>query len=1028
MRCLVLLILLAFSAQAQRPFAIRHLTTRDGLSQGSCFYIHKDSRGFVWISSQNALNRYDGNRFTVYRADETDSATIGKGEVRGIHETRNGDLWLGTEECLSQYVRRTNSFRRFYATDRRGKPFISEHEVFYADDSTAWFVNKQQGVVKFNYITERRTIIDKSVKPRFSITTEWIEHQPDRHLLIYLLPTGFRVYNYQTRQAQTFLTGQATDAILPGFGDVSASFQTLHRCQTPGPHRGNYCFVGPSGIFEFDPSLTRLVRRYALRPGIDKFRFVSMAEDRQNRWWLAVEGAGVWLYNPARGQIEQELKPGPVPNSLLSTQVSAVYVDDLGLVWVNCDPFGVDLIYPNAFTVETFPDNPADITDLNNHTIRGLCEDRQGHIWVGTVEGGIRRYNPTTGQMRAYTGEQGVPVEGNIRQIKQTRDGRLLVATIFGLLRYNPKTDRFAPVPNPRCADANCSYAGGLLELPDGRFALATHGGLFLLDNNLMPVYQIDAGGVYEGGMYFDQNTKRLYAGRRNQDLVIYRYQNGQLRQEAVVLPGHNVMDYYADPARRSLWLCTDRGLVRFDPATRKIIRTYTVKDGMPDDVVYGLLPDRRGRFWLSTNNGLVKFFPAAQTFNPVVMTKSREYNSHASLAGSDSTFYFGGVHGLDRFVPQQIENYRAEIPVRVIDFQVNDQPYNMGAFIGETGSVTLDPDERTFSIGLAALDYVSNGKNQFFYQLSGVDRGWVSLSEGNTVRYADVSPGSYAFRVRAVDARGQLTAETKLHITIRPPFWQRWWFWLLSTVLVVGSITFWMNALNRSKLARQLRLLQNTLATQESERNRIARDLHDDVGNTLATAKGMLERAKETLRLPDTTADLEQAYTLIDKAGNDLRTITHDLMPVEFDKYALPDVVAQLTERASRSSQTMFEYIQFGEVRRLFPERELVLYRIIAELVQNALKHGGPGLAIVQLGYHERNLSVLVETPVDTNQKNGLFSEQMTPGIGQKNITYRAEYLCATLTTDSNASSYLVMLDVPYDSTRSTTYPPSDH
>lgn len=1032
MRVLVLLLAATLTGWAQRPFSIRHLTTQDGLLQGTCYYIRKDSRGFVWASSQNGLNRFDGKRFAGYRSNEQDSSTIGKGEVRGIVETPNGDLWVGTEECLNRYDRRTDSFRRIYATDRRGRSFISQHEVFFGDDSTVWYVNARQGIVRLNYRTGHRKIIDPTIISRFSLTTEWVEHDPAQRRIVYLLSHGFRSLDYRTRRSRTWLTGQVTDAPvstrLPASPARMPVFQTVHRCRMDGPHRGNYCFVGPNGIYEFDAGLTRLIQFYPLRPGVSTYRFVSMAEDRQGRWWLAVEGSGVWIYDPAGRKILRELKPGPAKaNSLLTTQVSAVYVDDLGLVWANGDPFGIDIIYPNAQTVETLPDDPADVTDLNSHPIRGLCEDRQGRIWIGTVDGGLRRYDPSTGLMRAYGPAQGLTIGANVRNIVPTRDGRLLVATVLGLFRYDARADRFTPVPNPLCSDADCWYVSGMSELPDGRFVLPTHAGLFLLDAHLKPLFLTDPGGTYYGSLHYDARTGLLYAGRRNRDLVIYQYRPdvtgpAQLTQQRATLAGYSPMAFHPDPARRCLWLCTDRGLVRFDPATQRPLRTYTVRDGLPDDVVYGLLPDRQGRYWLSTNNGLVKFFPTEEKFSPVISTQGREYNSHASLAGRDGTFYFGGVHGLDRFVPQQLETYRAHVPVRIVSFLVNDQPYRAPTYVGETNGVSLEPQERTFTIGLAALDYFSNGKNQFQYQLSGVDPAWVTLNDGSTVRYADLSPGQYVFHVRAVDARGQLTPVTRLRIRIRPPFWQRWWFWTVLVLVTVGTVAFSVNAYNRQKLARQRRLLRNTLATQEDERRRIARDLHDDVGNTLAAAKGLLERAKANVAAAADLPDLTQAYNLIEKAGTDLRTITHDLMPVEFERYALPDVMAQLVERANRSSATDFEFIQFGEVRRLKPERELVTYRIIAELIQNALKHGGPGLAIVQLGYHARHLSVLVETPVVHQQSNLFFSEQMTPGIGQKNITYRAEYLRATLTTDSNTQSHIVMLDVPYDSTAYST------
>jgi signal transduction histidine kinase/streptogramin lyase len=668
------------------------------------------------------------------------------------------------------------------------------------------------------------------------------------------------------------------------------------------------------------------------------------------------------------------------------------------------------------------------VSDLNTHPIRGLCQDKQGYLWIGTTDGGIRRYDPKTGDFKAYLTDKGVRNQGNVRQIIQARNGRLLVTSLQGLLQYNPKQDRFVELPNPLCRDADCQYNRGLIELPDGKFVLASYGGLFLLDPLLNPISRVDSGSTYFGTLYFDPATSLLYASRRDQDLVVYTYRSGQLKQKYVTLAGHNIMDVYPDPARHCLWLCSDRGLVQFDPKMRRTMRTYTVRDGLPDDVVYNLLPDRQGIFWLSTNNGLAKFSPVGQTIRPVVSTKGREYNSVASLISRQGLFYFGGVHGLDYFSPEQLTNDHALVPVRIVDFQVNDQPYKNGPVPGETKQITLAHHQRTISIGLAALDYYSNGQNQLFYRLSGVDPDWVPLREGNTVRYADLSPDTYQFQARALDAYGRFTPATQLQIVIQPPVWQRWWFWALLLLLLMGTVAFLVNYYDRRKLAQQQQLLKNTLATQEDERKRIARDLHDDVGNTLAAAKGMLERTQAQITEPADLANVTHAYGLIDKASNDLRTITHDLMPVEFDTYSLADVVAQRVDEANRSGRLHFEFILFGTIRRLTPERELVTYRIIAELMQNAQKHGGAGAAYIQLGYYARDLMIEVQTPQGDQPIITSDTVTLSTGIGQKNIRYRAEYLQAELTTDSNADSHTVLLNVPYDTTSPTPDPPSHH
>ncbi|QKZ13122.1 sensor histidine kinase [Spirosoma sp. KUDC1026] len=1015
----------------QAVFSIRHLTTHDGLSQGSCYYILKDSRGFVWMSSQNGLNRFDGSHFAVYRFDEQDSTTIGKGEVRGLVETPQGDLWVGTEECLSQYIRRTNSFRRFYATNAKGQRIPSLQAPFYADDSTVWYGSNYEGVVRLNFRTGRKTSIEPTIKPKFSIALQWIIHQPEQHTLTYLLPSGLVQYDYKTRQSRSFFTGSPADQLVKSSTTVTLPKQQTFQCLFKSRRTGHYCLAGSQGVLEFDQHLTQLVRYHPLPLDRNSYRIASVDEDQQGNWWLGVEGAGLWQYSPHQQKVLQTISPGNgqvTATSLLTNQIARVYVDDLGLVWVNADPFGVDILYPTSRTVSTISDNPFNVSDLNTHPIRGLCEDRQGYLWIGTTDGGIRRYEPRTGIFKAYLADKGVRNQGNVRQITMTRDGRLLVTSLQGLLQYSPEQDRFIELPDPLCKDEDCQYNRGICELPDGHFVLASYGGLFLLNAALKQLSRFDSGNTYFGTLYFDPATSLLYASRRDQDLVVYKYEPGRLSQQYVTLAGYNIMAVHPDPSRHCLWLCSDRGLVQFDPKTRRVLRTYTVHDGLPDDVVYNLLPDKQGIFWLSTNNGLAKFSPDRQVIRPVVATKGREYNSVAALSSRRGIFYFGGVHGLDYFSPELLTSDQAVTPVRIVDFRVNDQPYKNGAVPGETKQITLDYNQRTISISLAALDYYSNGQNQLFYKLSGVNPDWVPLSEGNVVRYANLPPDTYTFQARALDAYGRFTPATHFQILIEPPFWQRWWFWALLLLLLLGTVAFGVNYYDRKELAQQQQLLQNTLATQEDERKRIARDLHDDVGNTLAAAKGILERAQTQVSEPAELANVTHAYSLVDKASSDLRTITHDLMPVEFDKYSLSDVVAQRVDEVNRSGKIYFEFILFGTVRRLTPERELVAYRIIAELMQNAQKHAGTGIAYIQLGYHARELMIEVQTPLGGEPIITQATVTTPAGIGQKNITYRAEYLQAELTIDSNADSYTVVLNIPYDATSTAPDPHSDH
>lgn len=200
----------------------------------------------------------------------------------------------------------------------------------------------------------------------------------------------------------------------------------------------------------------------------------------------------------------------------------------------------------------------------------------------------------------------------------------------------------------------------------------------------------------------------------------------------------------------------------------------------------------------------------------------------------------------------------------------------------------------------------------------------------------------------------------------------------------------------------------------QESERQRIAQDLHDDVGNTLAAAKGSLSTISKKLIIQAEFPEVAQAQTLIEKAGQDLRTISHNLMPIDFEKYKLTDIVRQAVERVNQSATAIqFEFVQAGPERQLNPERSLIVYRIINELINNILKHSGAKTAIVQMVFQPESLIVTVED--DGNGFEYANLAVSTPGIGLKNLSSRSNYIGATLDISSDRSGTCVIVEVPY-------------
>lgn len=221
---------------------------------------------------------------------------------------------------------------------------------------------------------------------------------------------------------------------------------------------------------------------------------------------------------------------------------------------------------------------------------------------------------------------------------------------------------------------------------------------------------------------------------------------------------------------------------------------------------------------------------------------------------------------------------------------------------------------------------------------------------------------------------------------------------------IVMGfGIQFSRNLKDRFLVQLKLSQTQDQIITiQEDERRRIAQDLHDDVGNSLAAVRNMVVQKKEP-------ADVERE---IGNVIQTIRTISHNLIPVDMEEFSLAEIVGHVVNKFKDHPDIALEFTYSGQVKKLKPLTELVIYRIINELITNIFKHSKASKALIQLLYQQQSLVVTVEdNGTGIIKKNGFES-----GIGLRSIHLRAEYIQASLNVESDAKGTLVILEIPYD------------
>jgi signal transduction histidine kinase len=230
--------------------------------------------------------------------------------------------------------------------------------------------------------------------------------------------------------------------------------------------------------------------------------------------------------------------------------------------------------------------------------------------------------------------------------------------------------------------------------------------------------------------------------------------------------------------------------------------------------------------------------------------------------------------------------------------------------------------------------------------------------------------------------------------------------FEILCMVIGLG-IHFSENVKQKLRTQQQLNETQReVLNIQENERSRIAEDLHDDVGNSLAALKNIVIHNKESYNIEHE----------IDKVLHDIRNISHDLMPVDFDKNKLPDIISQTVRKFANHPAIRFEYTETGDPVKLNPVTELVIYRIVNELISNIIKHSNANEAMVQLIYQTTSLVLMAEdNGTGIHNKNNTLAK----GIGLKNVKHRSRYIQANLNIESDAKGTLIILEIPYANNR---------
>ncbi|GAB4494180.1 MAG: hypothetical protein OHK0019_19790 [Saprospiraceae bacterium] len=666
------------------------------------------------------------------------------------------------------------------------------------------------------------------------------------------------------------------------------------------------------------------------------------------------------------------------PSTIAEDFAMELYLDDTETLWVTHWMIGLDFaqIRKNKFErirLPAFPGQPQSPVFIP----RTMCEDLNGNLWLGSNVHGLKVVDRNFRTVATPDVQ-----ENNIEKIFQTPDGNIWVLpsrSVPKVFEYRNRKHISVKATAPPATDFDM-------------MAVVDNGQIWLRDDASNAIFEarqvgrswqilpllpsILAAGNY--GFFFEDKSGSLWIAENDNSIGCFRKNNG--RYERVrTFPAEGEVMVFAETSE-DVWAGGRFGLLRLPKTGNAPARLFTQADGLPNETVYAVLPDREEHLWLSTNRGIVRFTPQNGKFRAYNLAdglQDFEFNQNAFLQMSDGSMLFGGVRGFNRFHPGMIQNVIHLPKVGLLSLKVNDEPFALARSISELDTLILKYFQNTFSVEFSALEYSDPANNHLEYRLSWAngkdyDKDWIACKDASGfARYANLRPGHYILRIIAFNSDGERNEQPReLYISITPPFWQTWWFRAFCLLALAGAIYAGVRIYIRNQLREknlQLREQRLQIEKQEAltqERNRIASEMHDDLGGGLTSIRMLSSRVQKKITNPDLQTQVDKiahySQELVQKMGEIIWAMNSNFDTVEnliayIRRYAVDFLDVSGLRYHIREPEELPDYAISGERRRN-------IYLAVKESLHNVVKHAKAERVSISFDIKDEQLTVQVQ------------------------------------------------------------------
>lgn len=886
----------------------KYYMVEDGLSSNTVYDILQDSKGFVWIGTENGLNRFDGYRFVSFTHIPRDSSTIINNYVYTLFEDNRERLWIGTEQGIGLYGLNSGYFCAFDAKTSDGVGVTDRIQKILVDrDGNIWIGAGAQGIFVYD---------GQGLLTQHNFESEKLNRsEPVWVSCVYKDKRGVIWASVSNTKSQIYIYDKKISKFVAAFPDLGRDMLTKFASHAIIEDTFGTIWLGTwlNGLYAIDRKTGKISDHCLYNGNKAQIQHIHSITEIEPGKFLIGSNDGLTLFSvsPVIGnRLEVHITEPVITNRF----VYPVYQDKEGGLWIGTYYGGINYASPNRNYFLSYIHDKYQ-NSLNGNVVSCFCEDMQGHIWIGTDDGGLNCFDPKSERFTHYkpeTGQNSLSYH-NIHALCIDDDNLWIGTYTGGLNVMDLKTKHFRHYffepDNPNSLGADNVYS--LFKDSRGNIWVGTTAGANLYDrekDNFVSIFDNPqmTGDITQLGntILFATNGNGIYAyDLDTKQLENYKFEYNNTRS----LPSNDISCFCVDE-QGILWIGSNNGICIFNPEDETF---ESVDADLPSNAIFNIFCDN-GYLWITTSKGLVRYNPRSKHIR--IFTKgdgllSEQFIQKSGYKAKNGRIYMGTAQGFNAFYPKQISENRHVPQVHFTDFQLFNRSVDIHNYLEMNENdtmVKLAHNENSFSFEYTALSYYAPEKNEYAYFLEGFDRDWNYMGTIHKAVYTNIPPGEYVFRVKASNNDGIWNDKGySIRIMVSPPIWWNTWSITIYSILMICAligIIIYMRRLDEKKHQEKIEKIKNE---QEKEvyNSKIAffTNVAHEIRTPVSLIIGPLEEiTKNTHDLPDKVV---RNINIINKNSKRLLTLVNQLL--DFRK------IEKQTIQVLLANANVYEFLQ---------------------------------------------------------------------------------------------------------------------